>query len=577
MTDNDLDALGLTFLIDRDYSDEQFFQGYCFLGRDMVFGHVGAELLRSATGHSIPPGEDGTYAAMVRQGRRRLFYSDFNGFKKIFYYWSNGTWAVSNSIVRLIEHMRINNIPVILNKHRLTCAQYRGAIFNQLTSFDTFIDGIKLLPLNYILDVSDKRLMCYPYIVTISQKNYPSLLRDAVDLWISRMETVLSDDRVIIRSDLTGGLDSRTVLSLLKKAQERLGESKKAPITFRCGVSERSLDDVRVATALSEKYGFLLNENVGDNHLRLSQQQSYESWKHSCLGSYFPVYFPNMGPSPYDISFGGGGGENHRPWYARHVGTNDENIALPLLLKALPEGRDKDLLALEISNNYSDITNNSLEENPSALTQHYRTFRNRFHTGRSPQYLTSYTPLASRHFEDVVRAATPEMTECAQLQYDVMESLVPGLIDQEFDKAEKSPTDAVRNRLTRFEVGGDASPGILYAPGKADPAKVNRGSPTTFKMLQDDFEDAAAKPDVVTIWGEEVIQSCRETLSDALANKKFGHAVDARTITAVIASGLVDFPGEDSSAGANGKNIPTPHPPLTIGGQLKNMFRHRRS
>ncbi|MFA7668684.1 MAG: hypothetical protein WCX93_04990 [Burkholderiaceae bacterium] len=539
MTNNDTDALGLTFLIDRNYSHNQFFQGYCFHGRDMIFGAEGAAAFLDATGLSIPPGEDGTYASMIRQGRRYLFYSDFNGFKKIFYYWIDGEWAVSNSIPRIIEHMQSRNVDVKLNPHRLTCVTARGAIFNQLTSFNTFVEGVYLLPLNYILDISDDRALAYPHIVPIRRGAYGDLLSDAVELWVSRMETVLSDQRVIARSDLTGGMDSRTVLSLLLKAQERLGIGKKAELTFRCGVSERSMDDVRVATGLSKKYGFPLNVNVGDNYVRLSPTQSYASWKHSCLGSYFPIYFPNMGPSAYDISFGGGGGESHRPWYAKHVGTNDEVVALPLLLKALPEGKDKDALQREIEENYTQLATNCLEENPSALTQHYRTFRNRFHTGRSPQYLTSYTPLASRYFEGVVRAATSEMTESAQLQYDIMESLVGGLMYEDYDKESKKATPDIISRLTYIKIKNEARPGSLYAPTPPEFARVERGDRTTFDMLNDEFERAVQKPNVSDIWGEQNIKSCRQILSEAIVNGKFGHAIDGRVVSAIIATGLV--------------------------------------
>lgn len=83
-------------------------------------------------------------------------------------------------------------------------------------------------------------------------------MRDFVNLWVSRFETLLSCD-VLIKADLTGGLDSRAVFSMLQNAKQRLGYSN-ASIKIHCGASPIDLVDRDVATAVCKNQNLTLNE-----------------------------------------------------------------------------------------------------------------------------------------------------------------------------------------------------------------------------------------------------------------------------------------------------------------------------
>ena len=134
---------------------DKLFQGYCFIGADYIFGDIGRQKYFNAKGTDISGGEDGCYISALKAEECFSFSSDFSGFKKIFYYWSNKIWVVSNSIYLIAQHLKKSNVPLQVNASQLASIGVSRDLFcNQLYSTKTFIEGIRLLPLNHTLKIS---------------------------------------------------------------------------------------------------------------------------------------------------------------------------------------------------------------------------------------------------------------------------------------------------------------------------------------------------------------------------------------------------------------------------------------
>ena len=111
-----------------------FFQGYCFIGSDYIFGNEGSKKLYEEKGIAINGGEDGCYVVAEEIANGFSFSSDFSGNKKIFYYWVPGYWVVSNSIYLIIEQLKKNKFFLTANYSQLAAIGVStGSFYNQLS------------------------------------------------------------------------------------------------------------------------------------------------------------------------------------------------------------------------------------------------------------------------------------------------------------------------------------------------------------------------------------------------------------------------------------------------------------
>ncbi|MGE4322252.1 MAG: hypothetical protein AB7E60_04405, partial [Sphingobium sp.] len=203
---------------------DRYFRGYAFSEADFISGSGGEEMFRKATGRAITGGLDGCYIAIWKEMSKHKVGTDFNGYKKIFYYSNGSIWGFSNSLVRLADHLRENGVPLKVDAVQMRGLDIidRSALTEQMTSFQTLIEGIVLLPLGCELEIIENRVeVTYRGLPQVN--NYREAVRDFLECWVSRMETLISDPRVRVSCDLTGGKDSRLVFGLVMKARQRLG------------------------------------------------------------------------------------------------------------------------------------------------------------------------------------------------------------------------------------------------------------------------------------------------------------------------------------------------------------------
>lgn len=86
---DDLDAL------------KTFFDGYAFVGADMIIGQGGMKKFRDEHKSSFFY-EDGNYVAIQRVGGEVVVSRDYHGYYPLFYYKGPRYWCVSNSILYIV-------------------------------------------------------------------------------------------------------------------------------------------------------------------------------------------------------------------------------------------------------------------------------------------------------------------------------------------------------------------------------------------------------------------------------------------------------------------------------------------
>ena len=511
---------------------DAFFQGYCFYENDYIFGDQGAKDFYANKGVEIGGGEDGCYVTARKSGQEYTFSCDFSGNKKVFYYWTPDIWVVSNSIFMIAEHLKSSSVKIKANYTQLKAIGiHRGTIFNQLYSINTLIEGVKLLPTGASLNISVAGYVINKHKNRKVFDTYEEGLAFFIRTWIARLAGLLNND-IEIQSDLTGGADSRTVFSILKHAYD-ITNKYESKLSFRSGATDTNKLDLEIAQNICEFYSLQLNNRSLKILNRFSGEDSYFSWKSLCLGIYHPVYFPSHGPQHHIVNLGGAGAENHRHFY-KHQSIN----------AFIESGASKitpNWLAYNFKAEIESEMNRMCSVNPNTdpLILHYREYRNRMHSGRTPQYKTSFNPLGSKILQDVSDVAGARKIRNGQINYDIMATLLPALLEIPFDHPSKELNENRKQDLTVLHDWGTLELGNVYIDSDIKDTKPEV-TKSALELLNIDFKKAKTTTFNKDFLGEEFITKASFIMSEALKNKKFPHAIDAQYIVAVIAGGLFD-------------------------------------
>lgn len=521
-------------LSSREALPEVMFHGYAFVGADYIFGQGGAEKWEAQSDALIPPGEDGCYAIARRHGNALKIGTDFSGNKKVFYYHDPRIWAVSNSVYVLAEYLKSQKVALVPNYAQLLLAGHgRGSsFFNQLSTFDTIVGGVRLLPRGWELLIDRSKLEIRPQDLKPA-RNYEEGLEKFVTQWVARLGTLVSLKDAAVSCDLTGGQDSRAIFSLLRRSID-LSNGANAALRINCGVpASGDRRDIEVAEMICSKVGMPLNSAIPRSGRAISGEQSYKSWRDLCLGVYWPIYFPSGRPWPRRISIGGGGGGNNRLFYGMERVQSFLDI---LSRKTLPAWLvDQYRRELDGAMSVLDVVDPS---DAPGLVKHYRNFRGRCHAGRGPQYAVEFCPLASADLQRACDApGASERIRHGIVNYDIIHNSARDLLDLRFDSKKKDMTAERRSLLKDLDLSFDVPAGRPYIEQDAVESPVKGGS-IPLVCLRDAYRAAIDRSEVVNFWGDEFIKGASKCLDEAVEKRRFNHAVDGQPIAAVIATSI---------------------------------------
>lgn len=509
---------------------QNFFQGYCFIGADYIFADEGKQKFYDDKGVRIGGGEDGCYVIAENINGEFTFSSDFSGNKKVFYYWTPSLWIVSNSIFLIAEYLKKNKVILTVNYSQLAAIGVTNrSFFNQLYSLNTFIENIKLLPTGSTLKLSKSG-----YAIEVLKKNdefktYQEGLTCFIETWIARLSGLLKNG-IYVRSDLTGGADSRTVFSLLKRAAEISATPSNLP-RLRSGDTLDNPRDLEIAKNIAQTYEFPINEKGTPIKNKFSGLDSFLSWKLLCLGIYHPIYFPTFGPQGDLVVLGGAGAENHRHFYKY---SNSDSFIDANACKIKPSWLVYNFIA-DIESELKRMSSLNTKIDPVIL--HYREYRNRLHSGRTPQYISSFNPLGSKILDCVSEVAGSDRLKAGQINYDLMATLLPSILDIPFDSQSKDFNETRRANLTSLSKWKSVKPGKAYIGTE----KLNVSTEKTFSafdLLNAEFQNAKENQFVKDFFGKEFINKAETTMLCANESKRFSHAVEGQTVAAIIAGSL---------------------------------------
>lgn len=520
---------------------ERFFQGYAFAGVDYIFGPDGLRRYEAETGAELLGGEDGCYVLAKAQPGYHAFEADYAGYKRILFYHGPGHWVASNSLRRMVAHLRESGRRVAPNRAQLARMSSLKNITNQQTSFQTIVEGIRVLPAGCRLSINRDGFRVDARRTPANLGAYEDRLATFLRIWIARLRTLLGDKRMRIVTELSGGLDSRVVFALRERARAADGPSP-AQLAVASKATRGDVDsDLCVAAEIADQFGVPLNAPI-HRPKRLPADMSYRLWRDLDLGLYDLVFFPDHEIDPFFVMLGGCGGENVRRFYAGHMKRNTVEEFLRYASRNVRPASEVPAFVAQMQDAMSTIE--GLEASSDVyvdpLIAYYRHFRGRFHGGRRSQVAVSFNPFASRHLAVCLRAAGQERLDRAQIHYDLLYATCACLLSAPFDDPKKAPSDEVRRTLALVHVGDPLPTGGIFAGacGCDDPGVASKLRPIDHASAE--FDAALGGAQAASLFGDEFVREARSAMEAAVDQRGFEHPKNGKAVAAVLAAAFFD-------------------------------------
>lgn len=486
------------------------FYGYAFQGTDFVIGQEGFDrFVRS--GRTFDNEADGGYLRIEALDIETWkFSTDFRGYFPLFYYALGTEWIISPSFELVVKEAHRRGWPLTLRKHQLTPWKSPWAFVQMLTSKRTAFNEIYGAGYDEEIIVGAGGLAPKKRQLPIANTTYKDALEDLIATWGARVMSLVRNG-MTLRVDLTGGVDSRTVMAFLLDLLQRNGahDLLKSP-SFLVNSQPNKPEDFSIAQAIGAAFDFPVNNPERKGYILVSDTDSFTAWRQYNLGRYSPHILPLPALDSGIITFNGIGGEEHRPFYDS-FGRGSFGSFLTLYRQLFASDAQYGAWLADLLEDIdAPITLHDAQQ--PAATRHYRRHRSRHHTSKQPANEMMGVFLSSRLAFECAHHMTREAVEANQLLFDIMINCQSELAIMAYDKPGKEPkTDNFAN-LTRIEHSLSRPSGRIWrAERKPGAGKIEGGGRNT--VLREEVLRALDKPGVVELLGEDQRQAAMRQIA----------------------------------------------------------------
>lgn len=440
-------------------------RGFAWAGADFVIGSDGLAAYE-AHGRHLDWSADGHHVLTRRAGDRIGVGADFAGYAHLFH-WSDGArWAVSDSFLDLVQHLRARGVALTEDPAQTGAFLSRKQLFQQLTSDRTAVREIRCLDAGARLEIDAQGLRVIAP-EPLPGGRYEDALQDFLDLWLARLATLRADGRPTLRFHLSGGIDSRVVTAFHVHLARVAGPSPRAAI--------RSLDDaahagdLEIARRVAAAAGLPLNHPPERPQRPLSPDEALASWRITSAGAYSPLRLPTQVSHPAELHFSGHASSGYK--VARSAAAARSTLRRMARNYGWFGRGDRARWRAQMEDHLARLSEGTGDLG-RGLTRWHRVNRARFHGGQAASYKTQVAILHSRA---AARAATcrPRGLPDYQFYHDILWSLAPEIAELPYDRAEKAPTAATRDHLTRV-TPGTPGPGRVFGAFPEPPGAPGR-------------------------------------------------------------------------------------------------------
>ncbi|MBP5655295.1 MAG: hypothetical protein J6X33_07235 [Clostridiales bacterium] len=258
----------------------------------------------------------GTYVHIENKNGQVLIRQDFAGNFGLYIYQHDGYFAVSNSYIKLVDHVKKDHY---LSLNRDVCNHYLSTWITTLSYEKTYINEIVQVPSYATVRINENGTVDYEYTdykynkVPVASEEGLKILDQWYEKWVRIIKNIsLNTDKILF--DLSGGMDSRFVFLFFLTSGVDLS---KISIRSLNDGKHTHVEDFEIASEMAEKYGFKLNDHVFDTKsIYMSKEDVLNVAYDIKMYSEKELTYPAWTYNDKYIWFGGFGGEMIRPyWY----------------------------------------------------------------------------------------------------------------------------------------------------------------------------------------------------------------------------------------------------------------------
>lgn len=205
---------------------------------------------------------EGTYVLIKVSNSQITVHQDFNGSYGLYVYNEDGNFAISNSFLHLVEHLK--------TKYRLSLNEdYSKLLLScglcSMVFRETLVNEIECIPRNYIININKsdkslnfKKIDYKEHSIDLDSKEALKVLDKWFEKWVDIFRSLKSRTNNI-QVDLSGGFDSRVIATLWLSANIDLNK-----IYIHSSTDKNHNHDVdfKIASKIADEFDFPLNKRV---------------------------------------------------------------------------------------------------------------------------------------------------------------------------------------------------------------------------------------------------------------------------------------------------------------------------
>lgn len=259
---------------------------------------------------------DGCYVFLNRKNENELIISqDFIGSYGLYLYQNEDYFAISNSFLKLVEHIK-DKYPISINDDYVKSFTVTDLV--SFASVETMVNEIKEIPRNAKININIKNKTFEIIKIDYGENSIPLSSPEGVkelDKWFfkyTRLLRTLKKENYKLKCDLSGGFDTRLTILLVLCSNINLDNIRIHSI------DDQNIchpEDFEIATQISNRFNFKLNQPLPIKRTKLDNVSTLYNSFYAKGGFHKEMYFQYFRNDEPQITISGNGGENLRNYY----------------------------------------------------------------------------------------------------------------------------------------------------------------------------------------------------------------------------------------------------------------------